>query len=119
MTTKDKVVDFAKKVFEYFKSNMMATAALGFAIVSLVLILVAIFALNEYVISVCVLIILEAGMAALLHKVELWKHGIMLTAQLVAAFIINRIPLVIICIIAYVAATVALQFMSKKEESLS
>ena len=115
MMAKDKVVDFAKKVVEYFKTNMMATAALGFAVVSLVLILVAIFALKEYVISVCVLIILEAGMAALLHKVELWKHGVMLGAQFVAALIIKRIPLVIVCIIAYVAATVALQFMTKKE----
>jgi len=115
MMAKDKVVDFAKKVVEYFKTNMMATAALGFAVVSLVLILVAILALKEYVISVCVLIILEAGMAALLHKVELWKHGVMLGAQFVAALIIKRIPLVIVCIIAYVAATVALQFMTKKE----
>lgn len=115
MMTKDKVVDSVKKVVEYFKSNMMATAALGFAVVSLILILVAIFALQEYVISVCVLIILEAAMAALLHKVELWKHGVMLAAQFVAALIIKRIPLVIICILAYVAATVALQFMTKKE----
>lgn len=115
MMTKDKVVDSVKKVVEYFKSNMMSTAALGFAVVSLILILVAIFALQEYVISVCVLIILEAAMAALLHKVELWKHGVMLAAQFVAALIIKRIPLVIICILAYVAATVALQFMTKKE----
>lgn len=115
MMTKDKVVDSVKKVVGYFKSNMMATAALGFAVVSLILILVAIFALQEYVISVCVLIILEAAMAALLHKVELWKHGVMLAAQFVAALIIKRIPLVIICILAYVAATAALQFMTKKE----
>ena len=115
MMTKDKVVDSVKKVVEYFKSNMMSTAARGFAVVSLILILVAIFALQEYVISVCVLIILEAAMAALLHKVELWKHGVMLAAQFVAALIIKRIPLVIICILAYVAATVALQFMTKKE----
>ncbi len=114
---KDKVIDVVKKVFTYFKTNMMATAVLGFAVVSLILILVAMLALNEFVVSVCVLIILEAGMAAFLHKAEIWKHGIMLAAQVVAGIIIKRIPLVIICVIAYVAATVALQFMTKKEET--
>ena len=38
-------------------------------------------------------------------------------AQIVAGIIIGRVPLVIICVIAYVAATVALQFMTKKEET--
>ena len=92
---------------------MTVTAVLGYAVVSLILILVAIFALNEFVVSVCALIILEAGMAAFLHKAELWKHGVMLVAQIVAAIIIGRVPLVIVCVIAYVAATVALQFMTK------
>ena len=105
------------KVFTYFKTNMTVTSAVLYAIVSLVLILVSMFALNEFVVSVCALIILEAGMAAFLHKVELWKHGVMLATQFVAGIIIGRIPLVIVCIIAYVAATVALQFMTKKEET--
>lgn len=110
---KDKVVDVVKNALTYFKTNMTVTAVLGYAVVSLILILVAIFALNEFVVSVCALIILEAGMAAFLHKAELWKHGVMLVAQIVAAIIIGRVPLVIICVIAYVAATVALQFMTK------
>ncbi len=106
-----------KKVVEYFKTNITATAGLLFAVVSLVLILVAILMLNEFVVPVCLLIILEAGMAACLHKVELWKHGILLAAQIVAGIIIGRVPLVIVCVIAYVAATVALQFISKHEKN--
>ena len=105
-----------EKVITYLKRNMKPAPAIAFAIVSLILILVAMFALNEFVVSVCVLIILEAGMAALLHKVELWKHGVMLVAQIVAAIIIGRVPLVIVCVIAYVTATVALQYMAKCEK---
>lgn len=103
-----------KKVVEYFKTNVAATAGILFAVVSLILILVAMLVLNEFVVPVCVLIILEAGMAAFLHKVELWKHGILLAAQVVAGIVIGRVPLVIICVIAYVAATAALQFISKQ-----
>lgn len=113
---KDKIVDLVKNVWEWMKKNSLVTAVTGFAVISLVLILVAIFALQEFVVSVCVLIIIEAAMAALLHQAEIWKHGILLVLQIVAGVIINRIPLVIICVIAYVAATLALQLMGKKEK---
>ncbi len=113
---KDKVVEIAKKVWDWMKANSLITAVVGFAVVSLILILVAMLALQEFVVSVCVLIIIEAAMAALLHKAEIWKHGILLVLQIVAGIIIKRIPLVIICVIAYVAATFALQLMAKKEE---
>lgn len=113
---KDKVVELAKKAWEWMKANRLVTAVVGFAVVSLVLILIAMLALHEFVVSVCVLIIIEAAMAALLHQAEIWKHGILLGLQIVAGIIIKRIPLVIICVIAYVAATFALQLMANKEE---
>ena len=100
-------------VVGYFKTNKAATAGLLFAGVSLIVILTAVLALKEFVVPVCVLVILEAGMAAFFHKAELWKHGILLAAQIAAGFIIGRGLLVIVCVIVYVAATVALQFISK------
>ena len=116
MNIKDKVVEFAKKAWTLVKTHSLVTAVVAFSVVSLILILVAMLALQEFVVSVCVLIIIEAGMAALLHQAEIWKHGILLGLQIVAGIIINRIPLIIICVIAYVAATLALQLMAKKEE---
>lgn len=113
---KDKVVGFAKKVWDAMRAHSLVTAVGIFTVVSLVLILVAMLALQEFVVSICVLIIIEAAMAALLHQAEIWKHGILLGLQIVAGIIIKRIPLVIICVIAYVAATFALQLMAKKEE---
>ena len=116
MNIKDKVVELTKKAWEMMKANRLMTAVIGFSVISLILILVSIFALQEFVVSVCVLFIIESGMAALLHQVEVWKHGALLGLQLLAGIIIARIPLVIICIIVYVAATFALQFMGKKNE---
>ena len=113
---KDKIVEFAKKVWTLMKTNSLVTSVGIFAVVSLILILVAMIALQEFVVSVCVLIIIEAAMAALLHQAEIWKHGILLGLQIVAGIIIGRIALIVICVIAYVAATFALQLMSKKEE---
>ena len=116
MNIKDKVVEFAKKVWTLMKAHSLVTAVGIFTVVSLILILVAMLALQEFVVSICVLIIIEAAMAALLHQAEIWKHGILLGLQIVAGIIIKRIPLIVICVIAYVAATFALQLMGKKEE---
>lgn len=116
MNIKDKVVEIVKKVWELMKTHRLVTAVVGFSVVSLILILVAMFALQEFVVSICVLIIIEAAMAALLHQAEIWKHGILLALQVVAGVVIGRIPLIVICVIAYVAATLALQLMVKKEE---
>lgn len=109
MSVKDKVV-------EALKNNSFVVSIVGVSVVSLTLILIAIFALQEFVVSVCVLIVIEAAMAALLHQAELWKHGVLLGIQIVAGAIIGRVPLTIICAIAYVAATLALHFMAKKED---
>lgn len=116
MEIKNKVIELAKKVWDWIKANSLVASIVAFSLVYLILILVAMLALQEFVVSVCVLIIIEAGMAALLHQAEIWKHGILLGLQLVAGIMMNRIPLIIICIVAYVAATFALQLMGKKNE---
>lgn len=114
---KDKVIDIAKKTFQFFKTNPLVTSLIAYCIAILGLVLVGVLALQEYVISVCVLMILETLMAVLLHKVELWKHGILLVAHIIAGIIIGRIPLIIVCVMAYIAAIVALHFMFKKTKT--
>ena len=114
---KDKIVALAKKTYRFLKANPFVTSLLCFGLAVFVLILVAMLALNEFVISVCVLIILEAMMAVLLHKAELWKHAVLVVAQIVAGVIIDRVPLIIICVLAYIAAMVALHFMFKKSKT--
>jgi len=117
MSIKDKIVHTAKKTYQYLKANPFVTSIIAFCVVILILILVAMLALKEFVISVCVLMILEAMMAVLLHKAELWKHAVLVVAQIVAGVIIGRIPLIIICVLAYIAAMVALHFMFKKTKT--
>ncbi len=114
---KDKIVALAKKTFRFLKANPFVTSLICFGIAVFVLVLIAILALHEFVISVCVLMILEAMMAVLLHKAELWKHAVLVVAQIVAGVIIGRIPLIIICVLAYIAAMVALHFMFKKSKT--
>ena len=114
---KDKIVALAKKTYRFLKANPFVTSLLCFGVAVFVLILVSMLVLHEFVISVCVLIILEAMMAVLLHKAELWKHAVLLVAQIVAGVVIGRVPLIIICVLAYIAAMVTLHFMFKKTKN--
>lgn len=116
---KDKIVALAKKTYQFLKANPFVTSLLCFGVAVFVLILVSMLVLHEFVISVCVLIILEAMMAVLLHKAELWKHAVLVVAQIVAGVVIGRVPLIIICVLAYIAAMVTLHFMFKKNKKQS
>lgn len=106
--------DTLTKVTDFLKNHKTAVAIAGFCIVAIIVMLIAVFALYEFIVSVCILIVLEAAMAALLHKEEIWKHGLLLAAQFVAALVLQRVPLVLLCIIVYVAATATLHFMNRK-----
>lgn len=116
VNVKEKGIGLAKKAWEWMRANGLVVGTVMFSVVAFILILIAMFVLQEFVVSVCILLIIEAAMAALLHQAEIWKHGVLLGLQLVAGIIIGRIALVIICMIAYVAATFALQLMGKKNE---
>ncbi|MBQ2283727.1 MAG: hypothetical protein II250_06085 [Agathobacter sp.] len=72
--------------------------------------------LKENVVPVCIMMILEAAIAVMLHKAELWVHGVLLVAELIAGVVAGNIPLIILCGIVYVAATVALQIVNLEEK---
>ena len=114
---KDKIVSSVKNTIKFLKANPLVSSLIAFVIVMFTLILIAMLALQEYVVSVCVLMILETIMAVLLHKVELWKHGVLLVAHIVAGVLIGRVPMIVICVLGYIAATIALHFMFIKKKT--
>lgn len=110
-----KKVDVFDKVIEWAKINRLVMAGIFFILITLAVILVAILVRNEFVVPVCVLVILEVLMAVLLYRTELWIHGILLLAQLVVGEFIDRLPLTLLCIVVYIAAIASLHFGIKKE----
>lgn len=108
--SKDSIV---KKIVNFLKEKQIKVSLMVFCLIAVAVVLIAVLVLQEFVISVCILVILEAAMAALLHKVELWKHGILLAAQLIVAALIQQIALAGLCIVVYVAAIAALQVMGR------
>ena len=90
-----------------------------FVPVALAVILVATLGMQEFVVPVCVLVIIETLMAVLLKKSEIWIHGVVVMIQLATGFLIQRLPLTALCTVIYVAATVALMLINKEQQGVS
>ena len=107
----NKVQEKAARIGNFFKENKKLDVMLG-----LVLILIGTLGLGEPVVPVCLVIILEAGIAVMLHNVELWVHGIAVIVQIVAGVCIHRAPLMLLCVVLYVLAIIALQLCSRLDK---
>ena len=69
--------DMIKKL----KENRMVLPIILFAVIALVMIVIGIAALKVSAVAMCVLIIIEAGIAVMFHHAELWLHGVLVLAE--------------------------------------
>ena len=111
-----KKIDVVNKLVALMRAHRFVLSLIFFCVVILTLILIATVGWGEFVVPVCVLMILEVAMAVLLHRTELWIHGILLVLHIVVGIIIGRVPLTILCMIAYVGTTLTQQMAFKKTE---
>ena len=62
-------------VLAFYEDNKQYLLLFGVIVVALAAILVSILALKIPVVPVCLIIVLEAGIAVCLHDVPIWLHG--------------------------------------------
>ena len=60
------------------KENMIALAV--FCLVSILMIVLSVCVIKISVVAACLLVIIEVGIAALLHNAEIWIHGVFVIA---------------------------------------
>ena len=111
-----KKINAINKMVEVLKPHRLVLSIVFFVAVILTLILVATLGWGEFVVPVCVLMILEVTMAVLLHRSELWLHGILLILHIVAGILIGRVPMTMLCIVAYLTTTITQNVACKKAE---
>lgn len=97
------------QVMDYIVSHKKILSIALLCIMAIVVNLVAALALKLSIVPVCLLIILEAGMAVCLHHVELWVHGLVVIAQIVAGVFAHQVILMVLCAVIYIFALVVLQ----------
>ena len=105
-----------EELLEKIKKNRTALILIGFGVIALATILIGFLAFKEPVVPVCLLVVLEAIIAVLMHNAELWIHGALVIAELVVGILIGRTEMMILCIIIYIAAIAALRFQVMGKE---
>ena len=96
------------------KKMVMTIAA--FAVIVAVMVLIGVSVLHVPVVAMCLLVILETALAVFLHHAELWLHGAVILAEVIAGILCSKILLVVLCAVVYVAATACLQVSDRGEK---
>lgn len=104
---KQQAVQFdVKKLLE----NKQYVAIGAFAIAAIAVALISVLVLKISVVPVCVILILEAGIAACLNNEQIWLHGAVLLIEVIAGILAKQIVFIILAGAIYVAAIFALKY---------
>lgn len=104
------------KIQEKVQRDNALIALLVFCIVAVSAILINIMVMELSVVSVCLLLIIEVGIAVLLHHAELWIHGVLLLAEVIAGIVMGKVVPVLLFAAVYVMATIALKYLNIGEK---
>lgn len=95
------------------KYRSWATLAV-FVIIFVGCIIYGTWGLKAPVAAVCTMMVIQAVMAAVLHRAELWVHGLVLIAEIVAGVVVKQLVIVLLGLMVYIAATMTIQILTEK-----
>ena len=110
---KKKLPAFNIKDF-FTRENLPLIVLICFGIFAVVSIVVSAVAFHINVIIACVMVILEAALAACLNKIPLWIHGLVFIAQIVCGIMASQVPFMILMALVYVFAIAFLYVWANK-----
>jgi hypothetical protein len=86
----------------------------GVIVAVLAVILLGILAFSVPAVPVCVIVLLEAGLAVCLHDVPVWVHALVVLIQIVAGALCGTVVFMIFCGAIYLVGIFALRY--KRDE---
>lgn len=95
------------------KENKQHLAFFGMIATALLVILIGILVWKLPVVPVCIVVLLEAGLAVCLQDLPVWLHGIVLIAQLIAGVLFGSGMFLLACVVFYVISIVVLSIWDK------
>lgn len=90
--------------------NKKIIAIAAFLVISIVMLVLSILVAKCPIVAACIILVLEVAIAALLHNAELWVHGVFVIAEIIAGLLTGKILIIVLFLVVYIAATVALEF---------
>ena len=81
------------------KKTFQVPTLLAFAAIVAIMVIVGVRVLNVPVVPMCLLVIIEAVIAVMLHHAELWVHGLLILAELCAGVAGKKTVLIILMVL--------------------
>lgn len=97
------------------KKNIPLMAISAFAIITVAMIILGIKLCEMPVVTVCLVIIIEAAMAMCLQNLPIWIHGLVLIGELIVGILCELTLFVVFACIVYIAAILALHFIEMEK----
>ncbi len=99
----------------FTKENLPLVALVCLGIFAIVAIVVSIVALHISPVVACIMVILEAGLAACLNRIPLWIHGLVFIAQIVCGVMASQVVFMVLMVFIYVFSIVFLYIWSNNK----
>lgn len=97
------------------RENQTMLTLFAVIVAAIAVILIGILKFDIPAVSVCVIVILEAAIAACLRDVPIWLHALVEIIQIAAGVICHNTAFMILCALLYLGAIFALRFMREQE----
>ncbi len=95
------------------EENKQQLTLFGVIVIALAIILAGILGWKLPAVSVCALVILEAGLAMCLQDIPIWLHGVIVIAQVAIGAIFGKVMFLLVCALFYVVGILALSIWNK------
>ena len=70
-----------------------------------------IIALHMPVVPVCLIVLLETGIACCLHDVPIWLHAIAVIVQIIAGVLTGATVFMVLCVVEYLVGILCLRYV--------
>ncbi len=99
----------------FSKENLPLILLICFGIFVVASIIISALVFDINVVVSCIIVILEAALAACLSKIPIWVHGLVFIAQVVCGIIASQVPFMVLMAFIYVFAVVFLFIWANHE----
>ncbi len=99
----------------FSKDNLPLLSLIVLGIYALVAILVSGLVFQIGFVVVCVIVVLEAALAACLNRIPIWIHGLVFIAHIVLGITASQIPFMVMMVFIYVLSITFLYIWANHE----
>lgn len=111
MSTLKKKLKEQRGIAAELEENKPYLALFAVIVAALLVILISILALKLPVVSICVMVLIAAGIAVCLQNEPIWLHGLVVLAEIIAGILCGKTVFMILLAALYVVGILVLKLL--------